>query len=281
MISLPCFLDGAPDWWRFYAVCINAGFNAMSDTPGLLAVLCTLLLAQKLAFSYRNLFFIGMAYGFCCLVRINYIFLAPLIAFICFDKKLPRSPKEFFAYASAAAGGFLAVFAWQLLINLYQFGDPLTFGYSLHYPDIPPEKRPDTGFNWSTLAELRNIRFLAGANKFLMSAGLAGLLFIRERYTRICIALAALPLLLFFFGYTHTYCDARRFIMIVFPMFLASFCAAFPCLTAKEKLPMLLLFFGVAMILFAAPAEISAICCCLLLFRGVFDLQQKLFRDIL
>ena len=279
--ALPCFLAGAADWWRFYAVCINAGFNAMSDMPGLFAVLCTILLAQKLPCTCRNLFFIGMAYGFCCLVRINYIFFAPLIAFICFDKKCPRSAKEFFAFAGAAAGGFLAVFGWQLLVNFYQFGNPAVFGYSLHYPDFPPEKRPDTGFNWHTLAELRNIRFLVGANKFLMSAGIAGLLFIRERHTRIALALATLPLLLFFFGYTHTYCDARRFIMILFPLFPAAFCAAFTQNLSTGNKRLLLLLFGTAGILFAAPAEISAICCCLLLLRAVFDLQQKLFRGIL
>lgn len=279
--ALPCFLTGTADWWRFYAVCINAGFNAMSDMPGLFAVLCTILLAQKLGCTCRNLFFIGLAFGFCCLVRINYIFFAPLLAFICFDKNHPRSAKEFFAFAGAAAGGFFTVFGWQLLVNFYQFGNPLVFGYSLHYPDFPPEKRPDTGFNWRTLAELRNIRFLVGANKFLMSAGLAGLLFIRERYTRIGLALATLPLLLFFFGYTHTYCDARRFIMILFPVFPAAFCAAFAQNLQAEHKIMLVLLFAAAAVLFTVSAEISAICCCLLLLRAVFDLQQKLFRGIL
>lgn len=285
ILALPNFAEGVFDWWRFYSVCIHTGFNAMSDTPGLLAVLGTILLAQKLSFSRRNLFLVGMAYGFCCLIRINYIFFAPLIAFICLEKMPQKSLRELCFAFCAASGGFFLVFIWQLLINCYQFGNPLTFGYALHYLDFPPEKRPDTGFNWSTLAELRNIKFLMGANKFLMAGGIAGLFFVRDRYSRIALSLAVLPLILFFFGYTHTYCDARRFILMAFLIFPAAFCAACSNLFAlqgtgvQKFLPFLML--PVMVILFFVPEEILAICLCLLLLRTLFDLQQKLFRGIL
>ncbi|MBE6384751.1 MAG: hypothetical protein E7048_03690 [Lentisphaerae bacterium] len=284
-LSLPTSWDMFPDWWRFYAVCINAGFNAMSDTPGLLAVLCTIAAAQRLSAIPRNLFFIGAAFGFCCLVRINYIFFAPLLAFICYEKMENKTPGAFFNISSAAAGGFLLVFMWQLLINTYQFGNPLTFGYSLHYLDFPPDKRPDTGFNWSTLLELRHIKFLIGSNKLLMTAGIAGLLFTRNSYTRIALSLAAIPLILFFLGYTHTYCDARRFIMMAFPIFLAAFCLGISnCFTLsgegrKKYLPLLMI--PLLLVLWFLPPEIYAICLCLLLLRTLFDLQQQLFRGIL
>ena len=284
-LSLPSSWDMIPDWWRFYAVCINAGFNAMSDTPGVLAVLCTIAAAQRLSSTPRNLFIIGTAFGFCCLVRINYIFFAPLLAFVCLEKMEDKTPGTFCKLSSAAACGFLLVFMWQFLVNTYQFGNPFTFGYSLHYLDFPPDKRPDTGFNWSTLLELRHIKFLIGSNKLLMTAGIAGLLFIRNRCTRIALSLAAIPLILFFLGYTHTYCDARRFIMMAFPVFLAAFCLGISNCFAlsgnswKRYLPYL--FFPFLLLLWFLPPEIYAICLCLLLLRTLFDLQQQLFRGIL
>lgn len=285
LVALPTFADFTPDWWRFYSVCINAGFNAMSDTPGVLAVLCTMLLAQKLSLNSRNVYLIGTAFGFCCLIRINYIFFAPILGWICVEKLSSENKWDLFKLTGAAAGGFLTIFIWQFLVNIHQFGNPLTFGYSLHYLDFPAHKRPDTGFNWSTLWELRNIRFLIGANKFLMTGGIAGLLFIRCREIRIALTLTAVPLLLFFFGYTHTYCDARRFIMMVFPVFIAAFCCGvFNMFTPEGKgmkrfVPLLIIPFLV--ILWFLPAEIYAICLCLLLLRTFFDLQQKLKEDIL
>ena len=285
LAALPCFLDGVPDWWRFYGVCINAGFNAMSDAPGLTAVFCTLLLAQKLAVKRLNMFLVGAAFGFCCLIRINYIFFAPVLAFICFSKAPLDNKTELLKLVAAAGAGFLALFGWQLLINQYQFGNILVFGYSLHYLDFPPEKRPDTGFNWSTLLEWQNIRFLVGANKFLMTGGIAGLCFLRERRLRIALTLTAVPLILFFFGYTHTYCDARRFIMMAFPVFIAAFCCGIANLSAldgrgwRKYLPVGII--PVMAVLWLMPAEIFAICLCLLLLRSVFDLQQELRRGIL
>ena len=217
--ALPCFLEGVPDWWRFYSVCINGGFNAMSDMPGLFLVLGTVLLTQKLKAAPGNIFLMGCCYGLCCLVRINYIFFAPAIAFLLLKKLDFKDYRNVLRLFFCGAGGFLVIFGWQLLVNSCQFGSPLIFGYSLHYLDFPPEKRPDTGFNWYTLLEWQNIRFLVGANKFLMTAGIAGLLFLKERSQRILLTLLGVPLVLFFFGYTHTYCDARRFILMAFPVF--------------------------------------------------------------
>ena len=257
----------------------------MSDTPALLTFFGTLLLAQKLSFSLRNVFILGCAFGFCCLIRINYIFFAPVLAFVVLEKLPAKDYKTLLHAFLCAAGGFLTLFIWQLLINFHQFGNPLTFGYSLHYLDFAPEKRPDTGFNWSTLLELRHIKFLLGANKLLMTAGMAGLLFTKERSARIALTLAAVPLILFFLGYTHTYCDARRFILMAFPMLLAAFCAGcssfFPLKGDGWKKYLPFGIFPVMVILWQLPAEIYAICLCLLLLRTLFDLQQELWRGIL
>ena len=227
----------------------------------------------------------GCCYGLCCLVRINYIFFAPAIAFLLLEKLDLKDYRKVLQLFFCGAGGFLVIFGWQLLVNGYQFGHPLTFGYSLHYLDFPPEKRPDTGFNWYTLLEWQNIRFLVGANKFLMTAGIAGLLFLKERSQRIVLTLLGVPLILFFFGYTHTYCDARRFILMAFPVFIAAFCGCVFDLLTHLKSGKGKIIFGTfilfSLFLWFLSAEIYAICLCLLLLRTLFDLQQELFRGIL
>ena len=285
-LAPPCFLEGTADWWRFYSVCIHTGFNGMSDTPGLLAVLLTLLLARKAPPNWRGALLTGLAYGFCCLLRINYVFFAPLIAFIWFFRLPERSFPSLLRAAGAALGGFFLVFGWQFLINTHHFGNPFTFGYCLHYLDFPPEKRPSAGFTWAILAELRNVRFLMGANKLLMAAGIAGLLFLRNRYTRIALTLLGVPLILFFFGYTHTYCDARRFIMAAYPAFIGAFCAAAgDGLEAFRRggrgrflIPGLL---ATGVVFRFLPAEICALSLLLLLLRALFDLQREVSEVIL
>ena len=286
ILAPPCFMDGAADWWRFYSVCIHTGFNGMSDTPGLLAVLLTLLLARIAPPDCRGAFLTGLAYGFCCLLRINYIFFAPLIAFIRFFRLPEHSLPSLLRASGAALGGFFLIFGWQFLINIYHFGSPFTFGYSLHYLDFPPEKRPSAGFTWAILSELRNVKFLMGANKLLAAAGIAGLLFLRNRYTRIALTLLAVPLILFFFGYSHTYCDARRFIMAAYPAFIGAFCAAlgdgFSAYRAGGRgrflLPGMLVTGAVFRFL---PAEICALSLLLLLSRALFDLQREVSGVIL
>ena len=254
--------------------------------PVLLAVLLTLLLARKAPPDCRGTFLTGLAYGFCCLLRINYIFFAPLIAFTWFFRLPERSCAVLFRAAGAALGGFFLIFGWQFLINIHHFGHPFTFGYCLHYLDFPPEKRPSAGFTWAILAELRNVHFLMGANRLLMAAGIAGLLFLRNRYTRIALTLLAVPLILFFFGYTHTYCDARRFIMAAYPALIGASCAAFgDCLEAFRRGGRGRFFIiGLAAtgaVFRFLPAEICALSLLLLLLRSLFDLQREVSEVIL
>lgn len=284
--AIPTSWESVLNWWKYYAVCINTGFNGMSDMPGLLMVMCTVLMAGKLKSNAKNTFFIGMAYGFCCLIRINYILFAPLAAFVWLHRYQKTDIKTLLCTFAAAAGGFFSIFGWQLLINFYQFGNIFTFGYSLHYLNFPPDKRPDAGFTLSTLLELKNIHLLIGANKLLMTAGIAGLLCIRDRVCRISLTLFAVPLILFFFGYSHTYCDARRFILAAFPVFLAAYCTAWGDVflhwkkDLRKNLRLWIILF-LTVLFWPVPDEICAICLFLLLLRSIWDLHQELFRDIL
>ena len=220
----PTDLESPWMWWRYYGICINAGFNAMSDTPGLAAALAAMLAA--LAFPARRgaAAMIGALWGFACLIRINYILLLPffLCAAHCRREEF-GGWRRFLGAGVLAAVGFLAVFGFQFFVNCRQFGAPLTFGYSRHYLDFAPLDRPAAGFTFHTLLKWTNLRHLALANHPWWCMGLAGLLFTRDRRRRSLLVWGSVPLILFFLGYSHTFCDARRFIFVSFVLFLGAF----------------------------------------------------------
>lgn len=201
----------------FYGFCINSGFNAMSDMPGLLAVLGCFYFALAMPGKKRYAALFGILFGFSCLIRINYIILAPLFAFILY-RKFAFDRKEMILAALSGVGTFLLTFGVQLIANHLQFGSPFTFGYILHYPEYAVPDRPAAGFTWHTFSKLRYARFLLQVNLPVFSIGTAALWTMRNRFKRTALVLASVPLILFFSGYSHTFCDGRRF---VFPAFAA------------------------------------------------------------
>ncbi len=214
-------------WWNFYSALINSGFNAMSDTPGVCAILGCIAFALYMPARKRSVLLLGLLYGFACLLRINYILLAPALAYIAFHRFEPELKrwKTLLTLTALAAAGFLAVFGFQLWINFHQFGSPLTFGYILHYPEVADGLRPANGFTLRTFLAGTHTRFLAGANHALWALGITGLVLLRNAKLRTLFALWAIPLIWFFFGYSHTFCDARRFLFASLPALLGAFAA--------------------------------------------------------
>lgn len=236
------------NWWNFYSVIINAGFNAMSDTPGLCAVLGCIAFALYMPLRRSSVLPLGMLFGLACLLRINNVFLAPVLAYIAFFRfgEELQSVKFAISVAGLAAAGFLAVFGFQFWVNFHQFGNPLIFGYILHYKEAAEGLRPANGFTLQTFLTGRNIRFLVGTNRAAWALGLTGLLLLRDRRLRTLLALWAIPFVWFFFGYSHTFCDARRFVFAAFPAMLAAFVAleCWGALSRREAAVMALLVAG-------------------------------------
>ncbi|MBQ9501168.1 MAG: hypothetical protein IJU70_03320 [Lentisphaeria bacterium] len=218
---LPAWLVKFNDWF-YYAVCINSGFNAMSDTPGLLAVMGCLYFALAMPPKTRYAALFGVLYGFACLVRINYILLAPLFAFLLF-RRFRESRGLLIAACLASTGAFIAAFAVQFVCNALQYGSPFTFGYVRHYPDMAPLDRPAAGFTWHTFAKLVALRGLMRVNLPVFAVGTAALWLMKDRFRQAVLVLLSVPVVLFFCGYSHTFCDLRRF---VFPAFCGLLMAA-------------------------------------------------------
>ena len=219
--AFPPSPDAPYGFARYYSFCINAGFNAMSDTPGLLMLFAAIWAVLALPLRRRWALATGVLYGLVCMIRINYILLAPLLIFIALNRfsgsksgsDVKAAVRELAWLTGLAAAGFLAVFGLQFYANIRQFGSPLTFGYVLHYLDYAPGTRPADGFTFATLMKGVHIRFLSEANLALWAPGIAALLLEKSRCRRTIIALWTVPLIWFFFGYSHTFCDARRFIL--------------------------------------------------------------------
>ena len=208
-----------PQWFSrfnghfYYSFCINSGFNAMSDIPGLFLVMGCLYLVLVMPSKYRYAAFSGALYGFACLVRINYILLAPLFAYVLWKKFEYR---QLCTAALSSVGAFLAVFGIQLVCNTIQFGSPFTFGYILHYTQNAALDRPVAGFTWHTFSQWKNLNYLFKVNLPVFALGTAALWMMRDRFKQTVLVLLSVPVVLFFCGYSHTFCDARRF---VFPAF--------------------------------------------------------------
>lgn len=138
-------------------------------------------------------------------------------------------------------------------MNCRQFGAPFIFGYSRHYLDFAPLDRPAAGFTFHTLLKWTNLRHLALSNHPWWCLGFAGLLFMRDRRRRCLLTWGAVPMILFFLGYSHTFCDARRFIFVSFVLFLGAFAGSEVWREIPRRRRAAILAAVAAMMLFALP----------------------------
>lgn len=225
----------------FYGFCINSGFNAMSDMPGLLAVLGGFYLALAMPEKKRYAALFGILFGFSCLIRINYIILSPLFAFLLW-RKFASDRKNLFLAGITSVGTFLLTFSIQLIANHLQFGSPFTFCYVLHYSEYALIDRPAAGFTWHTFAKLNYARFLLQVNLPLFALGTAALWTMRSRFKQTALVLASVPLILFFCGYSHTFCDGRRFVFPAIAAMIMAIAAAdfWKKLSRRDEIELLL-----------------------------------------
>ena len=192
------------------------GRNAMSDYAAFFLLVVLIYFSIRKSRSLIRFFVLSMVFGFLCLVRINCIFFAPLLAFIFYDSfsELWRK-KQYYLYAVlCGAAGFMCVFVWQFVVNKIQFGSPFIWPYSLH------KYAPDRGFVWHIFPY--GFKFLFQTNYVYMILGISSLLFIPERKTRVLLFLWIFPLLLFFCGYPVVFNNAVRFILPLYPPLAAA-----------------------------------------------------------
>ena len=192
------------------------GRNAMSDYAAVFLLLVLLYAAMKKSRSLIRFFLLSMGFGFLCLVRINYIFFAPLLAFVFYDSffDLWQNKLNYLYVALCGTAGFMIVFIWQFILNKLQFGSPFIWPYSLH------KFAPDRGFVWKVVPY--GFKFLCQTNYIYIILGISSLFFITDRKTRVLLALWIFPMLLFFCGYPIIFNNPIRFIFALYPPLVAA-----------------------------------------------------------
>ena len=192
------------------------GRNAMSDYTAIFLLIILLYAAMKKSRSLIRFFLLSMGFGFLCLVRINYIFFAPLLAFVFYDSfsELWKNKRNYLYAFLCGSAGFMLVFVWQFVVNKIQFGSPLVWPYSLH------EFAPDRGFVWNVVPY--GFKYLCQTNYVYLILGISSLLFLPERKTRALLTLWIFPLLFFFCGYPVVFNSPIRFIFAIYAPLLAA-----------------------------------------------------------
>ena len=216
MKSFPCLPDLTFSY-SYFELLVLLGYNAVSDTMSCALVFSCIAAGLSMKPTQRNLILFSALYALSCLVRINNILFAPLLAFclyLGYAEKLTNL-KQWARFLLTGALPFCLVFSCQLIVNAHQFGNPLTFPYSLHsYQNIT------RGFLFEMLPF--GIRFLGINNFAYFVIGGLSLFFIRNRKNRVILSLWTLPLVFFFFGYPVVFSNGTRFILPAFAGFVAA-----------------------------------------------------------
>ena len=228
------FPDAVPGY-RLYQTMTWGGFNAMSDTPAMLCLFAALAAAVRFVRPRTAMMWSAGLLAAAMLFRVNAALFFPAFAYLWWRLR-PKAAD----WAWAAAAGFV-VFLPQLIVNTLQLGNPLIFPY------VRYEHTAD-GFMFGMFPA--NARLMFGANAPFFSAGLAGLLLMKNTDLRRFFVLWIVPTTVFFLGYYHYQDDATRFLLPLFAPLAAAAAAGFRDAFGLDRVKILLVS---AMILFTAP----------------------------
>jgi len=236
-----------------YDLYVIFGWHGFSDQLCMSFLFLTLLCALSLTASTRNLIVVSILFATTCLIRINSILYAPLLGFILYLNyadllKVPPNRRRLVFYGVFP---FLAVFSLQLVVNFHQFGSPFTMPYVLHTAN-------DSAKGFVLKLVPYGLYFLSASNHAIFVLGTLSLFFIPDRKSRAILALWIYPVVFFFTGYPVVYNNYSRFILPVYPAFMA---AIFLNGIWKQRLSVVLRSLGILLsgVLLTAPGDAPAI----------------------
>lgn len=213
LILPPCF--DISSWQPMYTF-LWTGHDIMSDTPAAFFVVLCVWLCLFLRPGLRSTALVSAVFGFACLIRMNDMLYAPLIAFLLLhlNKEALSSGAGLFKTSLAAVLPFSAVFSLQLIENVLQYGSPFTTPYVVH-------QIASKGFSLSMLP--KGPEYLLQTNLVFVCMGLAGTLFQADAFKRVLFSLWAFPAVIFFCGYSGVANSAIRFILPAYGALIGAF----------------------------------------------------------
>ncbi len=236
-----------------FAVYIACGWHAMSDSLCMLFLFLTLFCALTLKASVRTLTILSVLFAVTCLIRLNSIFYAPLLGFILYLNyaALLKVPAVRLRLIFSGVVAFLAIISLQLAVNFHQFGSPFVWPYVLHTAN-------DSAKGFVLKLVPYGLNFLSSGNHAVFVLGTLSLFFIPDRKSRAILALWIFPVIFFFTGYPAVYCNYTRFILPVYPAFLAAILLNG---VWKQPLSVVLRVLGIVLagILLTAPGDAPAV----------------------
>jgi hypothetical protein len=208
------------DGYRFYKQYLSLGFNTLPDIPSALIIISMIFYALFGKESSLYVFVISFLFAFSCLIRLNNIFMAPLVAMLFWFKFKEEyfDLKVLLSHFAIAVFTFWAVFSMQLVINYHHFGSIFKTAYN----DVNEEGKP---IAISAVYYMKNsIKAMIGNNYLVMVMGVCGLIFQKDRKKQIILSLWTIPMILFF-STTHVIVlSSYRYLIAVFPgLFIAFF----------------------------------------------------------
>ena len=209
--------------WKFtyyhYINLIACGFTAMSDTPSTMTVLLVMTVLLYGKATWRTTALAAFLYAFACLIRINNILFAPALAVMvwCYRPEYLNTPRRLLRNTLAGAAAFLIGFLPQFAANFHFFGNPMRFSYTNYAHGA------HTYLHW-VFVEL-TAAFYGTTNQLIWIPALLSLFFMRDRKLRITLIWWAVPVILFFFAYSHGTDDPIRFILTGYPAFFLAIAA--------------------------------------------------------
>ncbi len=208
--------------WRLYSLHQAFGYNDLIDTSSTFFVFLTIFLALFMPPRRQLVVVVSALFGVICLVRLNNIFFAPLLAFI-FWRRLNSGWKtrpQILRYIAGSLICFLVAFSVQFVFNKLHVGSFLTFPYVL------VGNGTEKGFVLAMLP--LHTKFLIGCSFLFFVLGVWGMIFCKDQYCRNFLILMAAPTAIFFCGHVSTGTDPIRFILSIYLPLLAAFVCAAP-----------------------------------------------------
>jgi hypothetical protein len=216
IIHLPYFGIG----WSLYCIHQAFSFNNLTDAQSTLCVFLTIFLGLHLPARWWMTVMVSALFGLSCLMRLNNIFFAPLIAFIFWHRLNGnwRTWRQILRDLTGSVLCFMLVFSFQLVFNKLHVGSVYKFPYALI--------NADKGFSFNDLPD--STFFLVGCNYLFFVLGAWGMIFCKNKFCRNFLVLMAAPMAIFLCGCSNTTTDPIRYILSIYLPLLAAFVCAAP-----------------------------------------------------